>query len=123
MGELVSTETIPEDNLFADVNPVPQTREETLLTGQNLTRGTVLGKITATGKLVICDSAGTDDGRRTPYGILAKDADASGADKTILVYLSGSFNEDELTFGGTDTIETHRAALRDLNIYAKAANG
>jgi hypothetical protein len=38
-----------------------------------------------------------------------------------VVFLSGAFNEGALTFGGADTADTHRKALRDLNIYLKKA--
>ena len=45
----------------------------------------------------------------------------SAADANAVVFLSGAFNEGSLTFGGTDTADTHRKALRDLNIYLKKA--
>lgn len=112
------SETFTPDNLIAGDYPLV-TDIVTIDTG-TLTRGTCLGKITATGKYVICDSAGTDDGRRAPVAILAEDADASSADVQALVYLSGAFNQAAVTFGGTDTAATHRAALRDLNIYLKS---
>lgn len=38
-----------------------------------LSRGTVLGKLTATGKLAVCDKS-AEDGSQTPYGVLAEDA-------------------------------------------------
>jgi len=111
------SETFTPDKLIAGEYPIV-TDIVTIDTGV-LTRGTCLGKITATGKYVICDSAGTDDGRRTPVAILAEDVDATSADVQAVVYLSGSFNAAAVTFGGTDTAATHRAALRDLNIYLK----
>ncbi len=120
MADLNVIQTFTPDPLFAGNFPVESIIG--ILDTGNLIRGTVLGKITATGKLVICDSAGTDDGRRTPYGILAEDADATSADKNVVVYLSGSFNEKALVFGGTDTIDTHRDALRNLSIFARKEN-
>jgi hypothetical protein len=108
------------DRLLAGDNVLLVTAEGIVLSGAGvLTRGAVLGKVTASGKLVLVDSDGTDDGRRTPYAILAEDIDASSADHKVVVYLAGEFNEDALTFGTGDTKETHRAALRDLNIYLK----
>ena len=68
---------------------------------------------------VIVNSAGTNDGRRLPYCILAEDCDASSAIKDTVGYLAGNFNEAALVFGGTDTIETHRADLRDLGIFTE----
>lgn len=114
------SETFTPDKLLAGDYPAV-TDVVTVLSGQVLPRGACLGKITASGKHVICDSAGTDDGRRAPVVILTEDCDATGADKTAVVYLSGAFNEAAVTFGGTDTAATHRAALRNLNIYLKKA--
>lgn len=111
-------ETYTPDKLLASDYPAV-TDVVTILADEVLTRGAVLGKITATGKHVICNSAGTDDGRRAPVAILAEDCDATGADKKAIVYLSGAFNEAACSFGGADTADTHRAALRDLNIYLK----
>lgn len=112
-------ETFTPDKLLAGDYPAV-TDVVTVLSGQVLTRGTCLGKITASGKHVICDSAGTDDGRRAPVAILAEACDATGGDKQAVIFLSGAFNQAAVTFGGTDTAATHRAALRDLNIYLKA---
>ena len=107
------------DNLFGGDFPVV-TSPETILSGAgSLARGAVLGRVTASGKLVLVNSAGTDDGRRTPYGILLEAVDATSADKPAAVALSGEFNSSKLVFGGTDTAATHKAALRDLNIYIK----
>jgi hypothetical protein len=111
------SETFTPDKLIAGDYPIV-TDIVTIDTGV-LTRGAVLGKITASGKYVLCNSAGTDDGSRTPVAVLAEDADASSADVQAVVYLSGAFNAAACTFGGTDTAATHRAALRDVNIYLK----
>jgi hypothetical protein len=109
-------ETFTPDRLIAGDFPIV-TEAVTIDTG-TLTRGTVLGKITASGKCVICNSAGTDDGRRTPYAVLLEDVDASSDDVLAAAALSGTFDDAVLVFGGTDTISTHKAALRDLGIYA-----
>lgn len=111
------TETYSPDNLLAGDYPAV-TDEVTVVSGQNLSRGALLGKITASGKYKLCDSASVD-GSQAPVAILAEDTDASSADAVGLAYLSGAFNESGVTFGGTDTAATHRAALRDLNIYLK----
>ena len=109
------------DNLFAGDYP-KVTSQITVPSGAGaLARGTVLGKITSSGKGVIVNSGGTDDGSRAPYAILAVDVDASNADVVAPIYLSGDFNENKLVFGGTDTADTHRAALRDANIYLHKA--
>lgn len=104
------------DNLLA--GEVEAGEGATVVSGAGaLKRGSVLGKITASGKLTLVNTAGTDDGRRAPYAVLLEDTDATSADKAAPVALAGTFNADALIFGGTDTIATHRAALRDLGIY------
>lgn len=114
-----TNESLTRDNLVAGTFP-QITETATIVSGAGaLARGTVLGKITASGKLVTVDSAGTDDGRRAPYAVLAEAVDATSADKVAGVYLSGEYNEDALVFGGTDTKDTHRAELRKLGIYLK----
>lgn len=113
------TETYTPDRLLAGCC-CSVTDQVTLVSGAGaLKRGTLLGKITASGKYVTCDSGGTDDGRRVPSCILAQDTDATSADKVAPVYLSGEFNSNAVIFGGTDTADTHKATLRDANIYLK----
>ena len=60
----------------------------TLISGQNLSVGFVLGRITASGKLTRCAHAAAD-GSQTAYGILAADCDASAGDTTALVLVRG----------------------------------
>lgn len=114
----IASDVYSPDDLFAGDNVEPVTRDETIVSGQNLTRGTVLGKITASGKLAIVDDAQAD-GTEAPYAVLAEDTDASGGDKVAPVYMAGEFNEAALTFGGDDTAADHRDALRDLGIHLK----
>lgn len=59
------------------------------------------------------------DGSADPVAILADDVDATGEDTPAPVYLTGEFNEDALTFGGSDDADTHRDALRALGIFLK----
>ena len=92
----------------------------TILTGLDLKRGTVLGKITASGKLVAVDSANSD-GSENPYGVLMEDAktDAPAGDKVAPVATSGQFIVESLIFGGSDTIADHKDAMRDINLLTK----
>ncbi len=112
-------ETFTPDNLLASDYPLV-TDIRTVLTGQNLARGTVLAEDSGNGdKLVPVDSASATASIKAPVCILAEAVDASVGDTEALVYLSGAFNEAALVFGGADTPDTHRKALRDLNIYLK----
>jgi hypothetical protein len=114
----VATESITPDNLIAGSNMQLITRSVTLLSGQNVIRGTVLGIVTASGKYVLSASASTN-GSQTPKAIAAEDSNASGGDKTLLVYIAGEFNENEITLGTGHTVSSIREGLRDNGIFLK----
>lgn len=112
--------TFAYDHLIAGDKPT-RTQGVTLLTGQNLTRGAVLGRVTASGKYVLCDPAAAD-GSEVARGILVKDTDASGGDVTgTAMYTAGDFNENSLTIGGVGTADDIRDDLRDGGIYLHKA--
>ena len=114
----VVTETYAPDKLIAGLTQ-PVTFGRTLISGQNLARGSVVGIITASGKATLSLSA-SSDGSEVPYGILADDYDASGGDKAnCAVYVKGEFNENAITLGTGHTVASVREGLRDLGIYLK----
>jgi hypothetical protein len=90
-------------------------RKETLISGENVVRGTVLGKITASGKYNKSLAAAMD-GSQTPDVIAAEDKDATGGDKEILVYWIGGFNENALTLGTGHTVASIKEGLRAKGI-------
>jgi hypothetical protein len=112
-------EIFSPDNLIAGDFPVV-TDSATILHGQVLARGTVLGKISASSKCVIVNSTNVD-GSQTPFAVLLEAADATADDVPAPIALCGEFNEDSLIFGGSDTKVTHKAAMRALCMYHKAA--
>jgi hypothetical protein len=69
-------------------------------------------------KLVNSDNT---DGSNEPFAILLEDTDASAAAKRAPGLIGGQVNENALIFGGNDTIETHRQALRQIGIVTKRA--
>ncbi len=104
------------DELFASEFPVI-VRTATLASGAGaLTRGAVLGKITASGKYLLSLS-GALDGSEVPDAILAEDADATSADAQVMIYLAGDFRADQLTIGSAHTAASIRDGLRDKGIY------
>lgn len=113
-------ETFNYDNLIAGDNVFLVTEPVTILAGQNLARGALLGRITASGKYISSLSAAAD-GSQTPTAILAETIDATAADKAAIVYLAGEFNENKVLFGTGHTIASTKAGLRDNNIYLKSA--
>ena len=114
-----STETFTPDLLIAGSNIGIITRDITLASGQNLTRGALLGKITATSKYILSLS-GASDGSQVPTAILVHDTNATAGDQKTAIYESGEFNAAALTLGTAHTIASVRDGLRDLGIHLKA---
>ena len=87
-----------------------------LISGQNLVRGAVLGKITASGKYTLSASAAVD-GSQAPAAILVDDTNASAGDKGVLVYTRGDFLASGLTLGAGHTVSSVLAAFKDIGIF------
>lgn len=104
------------DELMGGTEIAVMTANVTLLAGTSYKRGSVLGKITASGKFTLVNKTATD-GSQTADRILAYDADASAADVVGTTYLSGIFNREKLLVGTGDTAANHEDELRDKNIY------
>ena len=105
------------DNLLAGDFPIV-TESITLVSGENRTRGALLGKVTASGKYKLSLSAAVD-GSQTPVAILGRDTDASAADVVTVGYFSGEFNQNELTYGTGHTAATVKANLQARSIFLK----
>lgn len=114
----VTSESSSVDNLIAGSNHQTISRSITLLSGQNVVRGTVLGIVTASGKYAI-STAAASNGSQTPKAIAVEDCDATGGDKTLAVYIAGEFNENEITLGAGHTVASIREGLRDNGIFLK----
>lgn len=99
----------PNDLLVSDV-PVA-VRKITLVSGQNLKRGAVLGNITASDKYTLSASASAD-GSQTPALVLAFDVDASAGDVACDAYASGAFDSTKLILGAGHTAASVEAAFR-----------
>ena len=56
------------------------------------------------------------NGASVLYAVLSEDVDASAAAVRSIGFIEGSFNERALIFGGSDTIDDHRAAMRELGM-------
>ena len=104
------------DNLLA--GEFPRIVELATVSGGKYARGTILGKITASGKCTICTSAATD-GSKDAYAILAEAVDTSEKDKQAVVYLTGEFNVAALTVGSGLTVDGLKDALRAKSIFIK----
>jgi hypothetical protein len=112
-----SVGTYNPDNLIGG-DAVNAVTESIIVDTGNLVRGSVLGKITATGKYVLSASAASD-GSQTPVAILAEDANATSGDVVTVAYLTGEFNGTALTLGAGHTLASVTPLLRDAGIFVK----
>lgn len=109
------------DNLIGGEFP-RVARKVTILSGSNLAQGSLLGKITASGKYILSLSA-AEDGSQAPDAILAEPANATSGDVQAIAYFSGEFNELAVTFGTGHTANSVREALRDKSIFLTTNQG
>lgn len=110
-------ETWSPDALIAGDDYI--TDDVTVVSGSGvLTRGTLLGTITATGKLKPCLSTNTD-GSQAPTHILQESIDATSVDVNCSAIVYGEINAAAVIFQSPDTAATHKAALRTQGIYLK----
>jgi len=107
-----SVTTFSPDNLIAGHTPPIANDTGTLITGQNLARGAVLGRIAASGKLNLCVNTAVD-GSDVPVGILVEAIDASAADKICQLYVGGCFHSDELVWDATFNTDPEKVAAFD----------
>jgi hypothetical protein len=107
----------PYEFLLSEAPGTLSRDEITVLSGEDLTAGTLLGKVTASGKYVAYDDAGTDDGRRTAVGILTADCDATGGD-TLAVMITRLAEVYSAKLTGADA--NGLADLATRNILARS---
>lgn len=71
-----------------------------------LLKGTLLGRISATG-LVVPLTSGASDGSQFPLGILLEDTTVAGSDTVTLTFaVEGDVVEDKILLQGSDTLNT-----------------
>ena len=107
--------TYTPDSLLAGNAHLLVARKVTVLSGQVLPRGAVLGIVTASGKAIL-SLAAASDGSQTPDLILAEDVDATTGDKLGLAYERGDFNARAITLGTGHTVASIREGLRAKGI-------
>jgi len=73
---------------------------------ETLAAGTLMGRVTATGVLVVLKSA-SSDGSQIPVGILTRATDvAAGETVTVNICDGGEVAQELVVLDGTDTLET-----------------
>jgi hypothetical protein len=107
--------TYAPDLLVGGDHPI-RTLGVTIASGQNLLRGALIGKVTATGKFILSLSAAVD-GSQNPVGILGEDVNATAGDVVSFEYVAGDFNSNKVTFGTGHTLASVREVLHARSIY------
>ena len=95
----------------------PYYSNQTIVAGQDLQAGSVLGVITASGKLKLVEEAldPVPDGSEVARFVLTQDVNAV-ADTVVSVLKAGVVNAEKLIFGDDETWEDHEIELRDACI-------
>lgn len=94
-------------------------RAGTILTGQTLVRGSVVGEITASGKLLLLDKDALD-GSQNPIGVLAEFTDASAVDRVAPIWRTGEFLSQKLVFKAGTVVADVQAAMEAIQLWPKS---
>lgn len=95
------------------------TRPETFKSGADVAALTVLGRITASGKLIKSVNTASD-GSEIPVAIAVENVASAGADKVGPAYIAGEFNVDALVWDATYSTDALKlAAFGDGPIVLK----
>lgn len=116
------SEGFTPDGLVARNATLLITEPIVLISGENLVRGALLGKITASGKYKLSLST-ANDGSEVPAAVLVHDGDATSGDINTLAYTRGDFQADALTLGASHTIASVKAGLADKGIFLITSQG
>jgi hypothetical protein len=106
--------------------PGHQSRENvTIVSGQDLAFGTVVGKITSTGKYKAYDDDNNDGSEAAAGVLVGEDVDASGGDKDgVIIVKDAELNPDLLVWASTNDatdITNGKTDLAALGIKLRTA--
>ena len=109
------TETLrPGEFILAEANGTISREAVTIASGQNLVAGTVVGKVSASGKYIAYDDDNAD-GSQTAAGILYAAVDASAADKPgVIIARHAEVVDSLLTWAATNDAGDKTAGKADL---------
>ena len=115
--------TYAGESIMSESNGTRSRETVTVLSGQNLSAGAVLGKVTASGKYVAY-TVGASDGSQNAVAILFDAVDATSGDKEgVILARDMEANKLGLVWGGTVTTQGHKdtayASLATVGIIAR----
>ncbi|OQY20085.1 MAG: hypothetical protein B6I36_02250 [Desulfobacteraceae bacterium 4572_35.1] len=99
--------TLNQKTLIASDTYDPVLKKQTIGTGIDLIAGTILGRVTASRKL-LAYAAASNDGSQNPVGVLMEDASAAASDVDAVVGFPGAYvkgNMIGLDQAGEDALE------------------
>jgi hypothetical protein len=94
---MTTTTTLSFTDILAGSSKIIETRTVIADAANDRAAGTVMGKISASGKYVEYDDDGTDDGRRIAIGVLMSDIPKGSADTKAPILLLGTVRRAALT--------------------------
>lgn len=107
------------DGLVAGTFPMV-TERVTIASGADLSKGTILGVVTASGKYAAADTTASSAGNNVPVAVLLEDAAAGSADAVATVALTGEFNAAKLIAKRSgDAVSDFKTGLRSIGIFVK----
>jgi hypothetical protein len=109
--------------IISEANGTRSRGEITVLSGQNLVAGAVIGKVTASGKYKVY-TVGAADGSENAVAILFDAVDATSADTTgVILARDMEANVNALVWGATVTTQGHKdtaiASLATVGIIVR----
>ena len=105
------------DGLIAGNHPLAA-KEITITGPAEFRRGDVVGAITA-GGYALANSTATN-GSQNAIGIITDDIVVeTGVNIVTTMYVKGEFNQRQLRFGGSDTVENHRRRMTEIGLLIR----
>lgn len=106
-----ASETFTEEALITGDAPITTTSEVMVDQATVLPAYSVVGRITASGKITLSDTAAVD-GSQNPIGITCNEAPDNNVDQKIAIYRGGCFNPARLNYHASyNTDEKKRLAF------------
>lgn len=113
------SESTSYDNLIAGTQKNLVTRPATVRTGESFSRGTLVGRLTSSGKWQV--DAFANAANYSEFGIACEAVDTltTGVEASTDVFVEGEFSENSIIYPYTDTAATWREKLASVGIYTR----
>lgn len=113
------SEATSYDNLIAGTQKNLVTRPATVRTGESFSRGSLVGRLTSTGKWQIDTFANAANYSEFGIATEAVDTLTTGVETLTEIFVEGEFSENAILYPYTDTAATWREKLASVGIYTR----